>query len=180
MLEPGSPHTAEGHLIEQPVAAVPAWLRLCGEAVLSPEDGFLQPVSPPLPHGEHKGEASGKVPSVAGQTPGQLIDDSGRPKQLQIQIPIQKSPQQSIETNQMIDMTMGDEDRSNFEQFPGGQGVQVTAIKEQCLATVGQMNIEGGITKGSVDQARIKYRPHKNHLTPNLMPQAGLFRAKEP
>jgi hypothetical protein len=118
-------------------------------------------------NGQAKGITGCEIPGVTGEPAPQLFDYAGRAVDVQVDVPAEKGPKQAVESDQVIDVRMGDENRPDLEQFAHGEGMKVPAVEEQCLAAVSQMNIKGRIAEGPVDQPWEKYRPHTLSLRGN-------------
>jgi hypothetical protein len=75
-------------------------------------------------------------------------------------VKIEKSSQQVVETDQVIDMTVGHKDRMELQEFPRAKSMQFTTVKQQRLPSMRDAYIESRISKGSVDQMWIEDRSH--------------------
>jgi len=71
-------------------------------------------------------------------------------------IKIEKSSQQVVETDQMIDMSVGHEHRMELQEFARAKSVQLTAVKQQGLPSMRDTYKESRISKGSIDQMWIE------------------------
>src|SRR5215813_10013507 len=80
-----------------------------------------------------------QIPGVSSQFSGNAINNSWRTKNMQRLLARQKQAQQTIKTDEMIDMTVRDEHVSHAQQFGRRKRLVLAEIKEQRPSFPAQM-----------------------------------------
>ena len=71
-----------------------------------------------------------EVPGIGCEPMPDLVDETGRAKKMEFFLPAQEEPYQVVETDEMVDMGMGDEDVTEPQQFPGRQMGNLPDVEE--------------------------------------------------
>jgi len=89
-----------------------------------------------------------------------LGDETGRTVDVKMFVASQEEPDQVVETEEVVDMGMGDEDMRQAQDFSGRQCPYVSQVEEQGAAVVEKVDVERRVVEGAVDQGGMEPGRH--------------------
>ena len=160
MIEGESAH-AEGRLLVDTV--VLDWNRFqwfgserCG----CTKQGTFNAIAMKLSDLERQGVLADKVPCVAAQAGSNLFGQTFRPVKAHMGIPAQVQSQKMIESDEMIDVGVGDEDVRHVEGFTGADPGKISQIQQKPATRPLDTDQDGRIAGRSIEQLWEEGRGH--------------------
>jgi len=90
-----------------------------------------------------------------------MIDEPIRPIEFDRLLPSDQNPQQTIKSDEMIDMRVRHEDVFEALNLPRRQVGDIAEIKQDRAPLKERFDIKGRVSGSSVDQAGMEDRPHE-------------------
>jgi hypothetical protein len=101
-----------------------------------------------------------EIPGIGTELVLHLFDEVGRSIKVECFLPACEHAQQSIETDEMIDMGMGDEDMLQTLDLSRRQIGKIAEVEEDGMFLEQRFDIEGRIAFAPIQQARMQERAH--------------------
>lgn len=117
-------------------------------------------MSSPFEEIDAEGVAFGQIPCVSAQAASDAVDDSRRTEDLEGGRPVEKKPQEGVESDKVVDVSMGNKDRRDLQRVSMRKAVNLAAVEEEGFPAVCDAHIERRVTVGAVDKSGEKCRSH--------------------
>jgi len=103
-----------------------------------------------------------EIPTIAMKFVLDMLDEPLRPIEPDCLLAPNHHPQQSIKTDEMIDMSMRDKDVLKPLDLSRRQVRNVTEVEQDRALFKQCLNVEGRVSGSPVDKSRVQKRPHTN------------------
>ncbi len=93
-----------------------------------------------------------QIPGIGAELVLDVIEERGRPVEMDAPVPPQGDPEEVIETDEMVHVGVGNEDVVDLQEFTRRQEMEVAEIEKERLVPVLEIHVDPGITEGIIDQ----------------------------